>query len=121
MSNKLELVVHRVRCSDGTGSGIGEWGSDGVMLGYVVIDAAGVVSTVGPFSVGDFDDDDVRRFSPPKLLARFNLHGSTHFPKAYAGHWFSPRLTPRAARVDSSTVSPKRGAMRSSSGTIWSG
>jgi hypothetical protein len=79
----LELRVHKVRCVDETGSGIGEWGKDEIALGGSIIDATGTTTKIPQFNVASFDDGDVKTYSPPKRFGKFDLTKGEEWPKSY--------------------------------------
>jgi hypothetical protein len=82
---KLVLRLHRVRCVDETDGFLGtEAGDDEILLGGTTIDATGAVSKVSPFKVrDDFDDNEVKIYSPPKPFCSFDLTKGSDFPKSY--------------------------------------
>jgi hypothetical protein len=80
----LQLFLHEVKAIDETG---GNWwterGSDEIYLGATTVDESGDTEQISAFKVGDFDDGDVKTFSPPKLFASFDLREGTEYPKDY--------------------------------------
>ncbi|GAD85269.1 hypothetical protein FEK33_12530 [Nocardia asteroides NBRC 15531] len=82
-TNTLELRVHRVICVDETDGFLGtEAGEDEIYLGGTSVDGAGASLRIDPFKVGDFDDGDIKRYSPPRLFAAFPvIEGG--FPKSF--------------------------------------
>jgi hypothetical protein len=85
VNRKLSLRLRRVRCIDETNGLFGsEAGSDEIVLGATTIDEDGDTKTVTKFDVGDFDDGDVKRFSPPRRVTFFNVReGGDKYPKSY--------------------------------------
>ncbi len=84
VTDKLELRLHRVKCVDETGSGtFGELGKDEIALSGTAVDETGDIHKLTEFKVGDFNDGDVRTFSPPRRLTSFDLREGTAFPKSY--------------------------------------
>lgn len=86
-TDKLELRIHKVRCVDETGKDFNpfgdEPGSDEISLGGTTVDESGDTEKVVEFKVGDFDDGDVKNFSPPRRFTSFDLREGTDFPKSY--------------------------------------
>lgn len=86
-TNKLELRIHRVVCVDETGRDFNplgdEPGSDEISLGGSEVDETGEVRKISSFKVKDFDDGDVKVYSPPKQFTFFNLSEGKNFPKSY--------------------------------------
>jgi hypothetical protein len=85
VNRQLSLRVRRVRCIDETNGLFGsEAGSDEIVLGATTVDETGDTHTVSKIDIGDFDDGDVKRFSPPRRVTFFNvLEGGNQFPKSY--------------------------------------
>ena len=81
-TNKLELRIHKVKCIDETG-GWPEWGEDEIYLGGTTVDESGDTKKVAQFKVSDFDDGDVKNYSPPKQFTWFSLLEGTEWPKSY--------------------------------------
>jgi len=83
---RLRFFLNEVRCIDETGSGwFGEMGSDETYLTYAGVDENGQSESGQIFKVRNFDDNTTRVFSPPALLANFNIHeGGNTFPKVYS-------------------------------------
>jgi hypothetical protein len=85
--DKLEFRIHRVKCVDETGKDFNpfgdEPGSDEISLAGTTVDESGDTKQVSQFKVGDFDDGDVKTFSPPRRFTFFNLREGTEFPKSY--------------------------------------
>jgi hypothetical protein len=80
----LELRIHKVQCLDETNGFLGsEWGEDEIYLGGTTVDETGDIKKVSSFKVGDFDDDDVKTYSPPKQFTTFSLREGTTWPKYY--------------------------------------
>jgi len=83
-TDKLEFRIHKVKCVDETGKGrFGELGEDEISLGGTTVDESGDTKKVSEFKVGDFDDGDVKNFSPPRRFTLFSLREGTAFPKSY--------------------------------------
>ena len=82
--DNLELRLHRVHCLEETGSGpFSDVGEDEIALSGTSVDESGDVKKISEFRVGDFDDGDVKTFSPPRRFTFFNLREGTAFPKSY--------------------------------------
>jgi hypothetical protein len=79
---KLELRIHRVKCIDETGGWL-EIGSDEIRLGGTAVDETGDTHKIGDFGVMNFDDGDVKTYSPPKSFTTFRLTEGNQFPKQY--------------------------------------
>lgn len=84
---RLRLFLNEVRCIDETGSGLfGEMGSDETYLTFSGIDENGETEGNQVFKVRQFNDNTTQVYTPPKLLANFNIHESGDaFPKVYTG------------------------------------
>ena len=83
VTGNLAFRIHNVRCVDETNP---EWfGNDEIGLGGVGIDETGEVAKIAESRVGNnFDDGDVRFYSPPMRFVSFNLNeGGDHWPKSY--------------------------------------
>ena len=83
VTDKLELRIHNVRCVDETNP---EWaGNDEIGLGGVGLDETGEVAKIAESRVGNnFDDGDVRFYSPLMRFVSFNLNeGGKQWPKSY--------------------------------------
>jgi hypothetical protein len=76
-----------VICADETGAedffGAGELGKDEIYLGATTIDAGGNTKEVPAFKVGNFNDNDVKDFTPPKQIASFALSSGKGWPKTF--------------------------------------
>lgn len=85
--DNLELRIHRVACIDETGRDFNpfgdEPGSDEIHLSGTTVDESGDTKKVAAFKVANFDDGDVKNFSPLKRFTVFNLREGTKFPKSY--------------------------------------
>jgi hypothetical protein len=82
--DKLEFRIHKVKCADETDGLLGtEFGEDDIRLGGTAVDESGDTHKIPAFKVGDFDDGDVKTYSPAKRFTSFNLHEGTTFPKSY--------------------------------------
>lgn len=83
----LRFYLSRVQCLDETGGWFEErfGGKDEIHCGAVAVDENGNTSSGGLFSVGSFDDGDVRTFGHPgRSLQYFSLReGGDTFPKVY--------------------------------------
>jgi hypothetical protein len=80
----LALRVRRVVCLDETNGLFGsEAGNDEIVLGATTVDETGDTHTVKKFGVGDFDDGDVKRYSPPRQVTWFNVLEGASYPKSY--------------------------------------
>jgi hypothetical protein len=86
-TDNLEFRIHRVKCVDETGKDFNpfgdEFGSDEISLAGTSVDENGDTKKVSEFKVGNFDDGDVKSFSPPRRFTFFNLREGTQFPKSY--------------------------------------
>jgi len=86
-TGKIEFRIHRVRCVDETGKDFNpfgdEPGSDDIALSGTSVDETGDTKKVSQFKVDEFDDGDVKTFSPPRRFTFFNLREGTEFPKSY--------------------------------------
>jgi hypothetical protein len=86
-TDNLEFRIHRVKCVDETGKDFNpfgdEPGSDEISLAGTSVDESGDTKKVTEFKVADFDDGDVKTFSPPRRFTFFNLREGTEFPKSY--------------------------------------
>ena len=60
-----------------------EMGSDDISLGGTTVDATGGTGKITQFTVGDFDDGDVKDYSPPKQFAQFEITKGIDWPKSY--------------------------------------
>ncbi len=79
--SKLEFRIQRVKCVDETGPA---WpGSDEILLGANTVDETGDVKKVPSFKVGDFDQGNTKRYTPPKRLTLFDIREGPSFPKRY--------------------------------------
>lgn len=84
-TDKLEFRITKVICVDETGRPpFGELGNDEIYLSGIAVNAAVVVvnaagepegktTKIPAFKVGDFDDGEVKNYSPPKQFVLFNL------------------------------------------------
>jgi hypothetical protein len=81
-STKVGIRVHKVRCVDETNP---EWlGDDEIALGGTTVDETGDTHKVAEFMVrNDFDDNEQKVYSPPKVFTRFSLLEGTAWPKRY--------------------------------------
>lgn len=87
MATKLSLRIHKVKCVDETGGAFAERvGNDEIYLGgFAVINQAGETIKIDPVSIyPDFDDGDVKVFSPAKLFHTINLSAGEAYPRTYA-------------------------------------
>lgn len=84
---RLALRLHQVKCVDETNGFLGsEAGDDEIKLGGVAIDPSGNVDEVEPFMVrDDFDDGEVKTYSPPKVFHTFDIGGGNVWPKSFFG------------------------------------
>jgi hypothetical protein len=82
VTNKLELRIHRVKCLDETNPEF--WGDDEIYLAGNTVDETGDVHRVAQFKVGDFDDRDVKTYTPPRRFTWFSLNEGPTWPKRYA-------------------------------------
>ena len=83
VTGNLAFRIHNVRCVDETNP---EWfGNDEIGLGGVGIDETGEVAKIAESRVGNnFDDGDVRFYSPLMRFVSFNLNeGGNQWPKSY--------------------------------------
>lgn len=71
----IKFRVHEVKCVDETNP---EWpGSDEIAMGGVFLDPEGNTSTQDEFRVRNgYDDGDVKRYNPPRILESFNVTNS---------------------------------------------
>jgi hypothetical protein len=82
--DNLEFRLHQVRCLEETGSGLfSDVGEDEIALSGTSVDESGDTKKISEFRVGDFDDGDVKSFSPARRFTFFNLREGTAFPKSY--------------------------------------
>jgi hypothetical protein len=82
-NTKLELRVSQVKCIDETNGWFGtEVGSDEIYLAGDVISAQGSTS-IEEQKVGDFDDGDVKSFSPAKVWTSIDLLKDAQYPKVF--------------------------------------
>jgi hypothetical protein len=84
--DKLELLIHRVRCVGETGTWFEEvfGGADEIDLGGVTVDETGDSKKIRQFRVGEFEERDVVRYNPPRRFTMFNLReGGNNWPKHY--------------------------------------
>lgn len=59
----LKFMINRVVCIDETGSGVGEWGSDEIALGGLIVNPAGDTIQVGAYEIPQaFDDGTIWTF-----------------------------------------------------------
>lgn len=115
----LRLLLHKVHCIDETGSGMDEWGEDEIYMAAVAVDNNGQTSSNGLFHVRNFDDGEIKEYSPPKLLQHFNIReGGDSFPKIYSvsmaliehdhgnlSKWFSDLLNAVSKKVQNYLLS----------------
>src|SRR5262245_38663835 len=81
----LTLKLVRVKCVDETGGRIAEkFGNDEIWLAGFAADATGgAPQKLAPFEVyPDFDDGDIKEFTPPKTIATLKVPGGGTFPKS---------------------------------------
>jgi tetrahydromethanopterin S-methyltransferase subunit G len=81
----LRLEMLRMVCVDETNGFLGnEWGSDEIALGGVTLDETAKVGKVGPFDLGEFDDNTRKDYlSAPKVLFTFDLSKAKTFPNSF--------------------------------------
>ena len=77
---KLELRIHEVKCIHEMKL---EPGADEISMGGSTIDAIGTVKLVKEFKVGNFHTGTVKKYSPPKQFAVFDLTKGDTFPKTF--------------------------------------
>ena len=84
---RLRLLLNEVRCIDETGTEpFGELGSDETYLTFTAVDENGQSQNNTQFKVRQFNDNTTKVYSPPTILANFNIHeGGNTFPKVYTG------------------------------------
>jgi hypothetical protein len=77
----LDYRLERVACVDETS----DFGTTNEMeTGVVTIAPSGRVRRSGAVDLGEFSDGQVKSYSPPRRLARFDLRRDGDFPKRYA-------------------------------------
>jgi len=83
VNKSLRFNVHSVKCVDETNP---EWpGSDEIAMGGVALDDVKKESIISEIFVGgDFDDGDVKSYSPAKTIKQFAFTSSGTFPKSFA-------------------------------------
>jgi len=84
-ARRLILQIHEVKCLDETG---GKWrekiGGDEVTLSGLTIDAAGRAVRQQTLRIGKFERDrSVKRYSPARAFATFDLRQGPDFPRHY--------------------------------------
>jgi hypothetical protein len=68
---RLQVLLRTVKCWDETNP---EIGGDRIMLAGIAHEPDGGIVKIAPFVVDDdFDDDEVKDYNPPKVLASFDL------------------------------------------------
>jgi hypothetical protein len=84
-ARRLALQIHEVKCIDETNGPATELvGGDEITLSGITVDAAGRAARVSTFRVGQFEKDGrVKRFSPAKEFASFDLRNGPAFPRVY--------------------------------------
>lgn len=81
LNHGLKLKLHSVKCIDETNP---EWiGSDEISMGGVTLNDKNVEESISEFEVyNGFDDNDVKSYSPPRVLRQFNLDAT--YPKTFS-------------------------------------
>jgi hypothetical protein len=84
----LQLRLRELHARDETNTAGTEWGSDDMFVGAVALELRGpqqkpIVHRIAPFKVGEFDDGDRRRYTPPRLFDNYGF-GPNVFPKNIA-------------------------------------
>ena len=78
---KLEFRLHSVKCVDETDP---EWGGDKIDLGGVATDTELGSTLLRRFRVhSDFDDGEVQRYNPPRVVHTFGLLDKPWWPKSF--------------------------------------
>jgi len=77
---KLELRIHEVNCIHEMKL---EPGADEISMGGSTIDAIGTVKLVKEFKVGNFHTGTVKKYSPPKQFAVFDLTAGKTYPQFF--------------------------------------
>ncbi|MFN8535204.1 MAG: hypothetical protein U0556_16830 [Dehalococcoidia bacterium] len=77
----LKFELEEVKCIDETDPEF--FGKDTIAMGGTAVDDAETVTTINQFTVGDFDDGDVKSYAPRRELKSFSL-GNGAYPKTFA-------------------------------------
>lgn len=81
LNKGLKLKLHSVKCLDETDPE--RWGSDEISMGGVTLNDKSVEETINEFEIyDDFDDNEVKAYTPPRILAQFNNLDSS-YPKIF--------------------------------------
>lgn len=79
LNKGLKLRLHEVKCIDETDPEI--FGKDEIAMGGTAVNDREVATKIAEFKVGNFDDGDVKKYNPVKILKSFDLTGS--YPKTF--------------------------------------
>jgi hypothetical protein len=84
MNNQVTLRIHQVKCIDETGGSFAErFGNDEICLGGFGINANLQATKIAPFEVNaNFDDGDIKDYSPPKSFVTLTIGGANAWPKS---------------------------------------
>lgn len=85
-NQQIVIQLDRVKCVDETGGAVAERvGNDEIWLSLVGFDGAGKPHKMNPFEVyGNFDDGEVKKFSPAKTIFTLPVPDVGSFPKRCA-------------------------------------